>query len=75
MLVACRMDEQTVWLPDPAEGFVMGQITDLADDGVAVQPLDRARPAVTVSYDRLYPAEPDPSKDVDDNCECLPLHL
>ena len=63
------MEEQQVWVPHPASGFQLGQITDLGEDGVTVQPLETGRAPVTVTYDRLYPAELDPNKDVDDNCE------
>ena len=63
------MEEQQVWVPHPVDGYQLGQITDLAEDGVTVQPLEAGRPPVTVTYDRLYPAEQDHNKDVDDNCE------
>ncbi|XP_037079769.1 unconventional myosin-VI-like [Pollicipes pollicipes] len=68
------MEEQKVWVPHPVDGFVLGQITDLADDGVTVQPRERGRPPLTVSYDRLYPAEQDDTKDVDDNCALMHLN-
>ncbi|KAF0305312.1 Unconventional myosin-VI [Amphibalanus amphitrite] len=66
------MEEQKVWVPHPSDGYQLGQIADLAEDGATVQPLDPKRPAVTVPYDRLYPAEQDDNKDVDDNCEYRP---
>ena len=66
------MEEQQVWVSHPTDGYQLGQITDLTEDGATVQPLDTKRPPVTVSYDRLYPAEQDDNKDVDDNCEYRP---
>ncbi|XP_043204148.1 unconventional myosin-VI-like isoform X1 [Amphibalanus amphitrite] len=68
------MEEQKVWVPHPSDGYQLGQIADLAEDGATVQPLDPKRPAVTVPYDRLYPAEQDDNKDVDDNCALMNLN-
>ena len=63
---------QRVWVSDPIHGFVQGSIIDLNPEGVTVQPLTKDRNAkpLLVSYDRVYPAEEDERKDVDDNCEC-----
>jgi len=62
---------QRVWVSDPLHGFIQGSIVDLNPEGVTVEPIskDRNSKAITVSYDRVYPAEDDHNKDVDDNCE------
>ena len=33
------MDKEKVWVSEPQEGFVLGQIVDLTDEGALVQPL------------------------------------
>ena len=68
------MDREKVWVSDPVDGFVLGQIIDLTDDGAVVQPLIKSKKAVEASFDRLYPAEEDETKDVDDNCGLMYLN-
>ena len=68
------MDKEKVWVSDPSEGFVLGQIVDLTDEGACVQPLNRAKGPVVASFDRLYPAEDDEAKEVDDNCGLMYLN-
>lgn len=64
------MEQQRVWVSDPVEGFVLGQIVDIGMDEVTVQPLgNKKAPKVTVSLERLYLAEEYDNKDFDDNCE------
>lgn len=65
------MEQQRVWVPDPAEGFVLGKIVDIGLDEVTVQPNDSKKPRQTCSLDRLYTAEDHDNKDVDDNCKSL----
>jgi myosin-6 len=62
---------QKVWVTDPVHGFILGSIVDLNPEGVTVEPVTKQRNAkpLTVPYDRVYPAEDDDNKDVDDNCE------
>ena len=61
---------QRVWVSDPVQGFLQGTIIDLNPEGVTVQPITKGNSKpITVSYDRVYPAEDDDKKDVDDNCE------
>lgn len=62
------MDRQKVWVPDSARGFVLGRIVDLGSQEVTVMPVDRNLKEITCTYDRVYPAEDDDNKDVDDNC-------
>lgn len=68
------MDKEKVWVSDPQDGFVLGQIVDLTDDGAVVQPLIKSKSPVEASFDRLYPAEEDESKEVDDNCGLMYLN-
>ena len=56
-------------MPDQSHGFILASIVDLTSEGVQVQPVARGSKAMTADYDRIYPAEEDESKDVDDNCE------
>ena len=60
---------QRVWVADQSEGFVLGNITDLAATGVVVAPVARGAKPITSPFDRVFPAEEDSNKDVDDNCE------
>ena len=68
------MDREKVWVPDPDEGFVLGQIVDLTEEGALVQPLARSKKPIEASFDRLYPTEDDDTKDVDDNCGLMYLN-
>jgi len=59
-----------VWVPDPEEGFILGQVVDLGLGEVTVQPVDPSRKkTVTCSLDRTYSADYYDTKDVDDNCK------
>jgi myosin-6 len=68
------MDREKVWVPDPDEGFVLGQIVDLTEEGALVQPLARSKKPIEASFDRLYPTEDNDTKDVDDNCGLMYLN-
>ena len=68
------MDKEKVWVSDPNDGFVLGQIVDLTDEGALVQPINRSIKPVEASFDRLYPAEDDEAKEVDDNCGLMYLN-
>lgn len=57
-----------VWARDPNEGFVLGKITELLDDGAEVLPLDGKYPKRTCAFSDIHTAEPG-DKDFDDNCE------
>jgi len=50
---------EKVWICDPQEGFVLGRIVDLTEDGAMVARLDKSRKEESVSFDRLYSAESD----------------
>ncbi|KAK7077209.1 Unconventional myosin-VI [Halocaridina rubra] len=65
---------QKVWVTDQNRGFILGNITDLTSEGVLIQPVGRGSKPITADYDRVYPAEEDDSKDVDDNCALMYLN-
>lgn len=66
--------KEKVWLPHPTEGFLLGTIIDFAIEGAVVQPVDRNSKPITSVFDRLYPAEDDDNKEVDDNCGLMYLN-
>ncbi|XP_050720790.1 unconventional myosin-VI-like isoform X3 [Eriocheir sinensis] len=65
---------QKVWVPDQVNGFILASIVDLTSEGVQVQPVARNSKPLTADYDRIYPAEEDQAKDVDDNCALMYLN-
>jgi len=68
------MDKEKVWVSEPQEGFVLGQIVDLTDEGALVQPISKSIKPIQASFDRLYPAEEDEKKEVEDNCGLMYLN-
>ncbi|XP_063243579.1 myosin heavy chain 95F isoform X2 [Bacillus rossius redtenbacheri] len=68
------MEFQKVWVPDPAQGYILGHIKDIGYDGeVTVVPTDK-RPPITCLLDQVYFAEQYDDKDVDDNCALMFLN-
>ncbi len=68
------MDKSKVWVPDVHKGFILGRIVDLGSEAITVLPIDPGLKEIRCAYDRVYPAEEDDNKDVDDNCNHL-LHI
>lgn len=76
------MSSQKVWVSDPKEGFILGNIIDLGSDRVTVSlgysGNNNLRPGKSsqaeVSYESLYPAEDDSNQDYDDNCSLMYLN-
>jgi len=68
------MDRDKVWVADSKAGFILGRIIEFADDGPVVQPMDRGLKPVITTYDRMYPAEEEDKKEVDDNCSLMYLN-
>ena len=66
------MDHQKVWVPDAANGFVLGVIQDIASDEATV--LTNDRKTIKVSYDSLYPSGELINQDYDDNCSLMYLN-
>ena len=52
---------------------MQGRIIDLTEEGALVQAVKDGR-KVTTSFDRLYPAEDNDAKEVDDNCGLMYLN-
>lgn len=65
-----QMDKQKVWVPDIQKGFLLGRVVDLGAEAITVLPVDKGLKEVRCPYERVYPAEDDDNKDVDDNCKC-----
>lgn len=62
------MDE-TVWARDPAEGFFLGRITELLEDGAEVTPLETRYVKSVLPFSDIFRAYVENDKDYDDNCE------
>ena len=45
------MDRESVWVADPEEGFVLGRIVDIGEDGATVEPFDRKKKPVVARYE------------------------
>ncbi|TRY71983.1 hypothetical protein TCAL_16230 [Tigriopus californicus] len=50
------MDREKVWVADPLEGFIRGNIVDLGEDTVTVEPWKRGKKLVVAPFDRLLPS-------------------
>lgn len=57
-----------VWARDPTEGFVLGRITELLEDGAEVLPLDSKYQRRICGFSDIHPADPN-DKEFDDNCK------
>ena len=44
------MDRESVWVADPEQGFVLGKIVDIGEDGATVEPQDRRKKPVVARY-------------------------
>lgn len=62
------MDE-TVWARDPIEGFVLGQITELLEDGAEVTPVESKYSKRVLPFSDIFRANVEKDKDYDDNCK------
>ncbi|KIH57072.1 myosin SH3-like domain protein [Ancylostoma duodenale] len=70
--MAARDFGRLVWAPDVQEGYVLGTLEDIGAEKITVTRKD-GKGQIKASYDEVFPAEDDPKKTVDDNCELL-LH-
>lgn len=68
------METQKVWAPEPNEGYVLGVIVDISANEVTVQPNDRKIKTIVSRYDRVFPADENDNKDVEDNCALMFLN-
>lgn len=62
------MDE-TVWARDHIEGFVLGRISEITNDGAEVLPLDPKHPKMVLPFSDIFRANVERDKDYDDNCK------
>ncbi|XP_028414571.1 unconventional myosin-VI-like isoform X2 [Dendronephthya gigantea] len=63
-----------VWAPDSSHGFRLGRVVDLGSDTISVEPLDSRGSAISAPYERVFQAEKDNEKDVEDNCALMFLN-
>lgn len=66
-----QMDKQKVWVPDVHKGFILGNIVDLGAETITVLPSEQGLKEIRCPYDRVYHAEEDDNKDVDDTCNLI----
>lgn len=60
---------ETVWARDPVEGFVLGRISELLQDGAEVVPLDSKFQRRVCQFSDIFPASDiEKIKTYDDNC-------
>lgn len=60
---------ETVWARDPVEGFVLGRISELLQDGAEVVPLDQKFQRRVCQFSDIFPAsDTEKIKIYDDNC-------
>ena len=53
----------------------MGRIVDLGSEAITILPTEHGLKEIRCPYERVYPAEEDDKKDVDDNCNYLKMFL
>lgn len=58
---------ETVWARDPGEGFILGHMSELLEDGAEVIPLDLKFPKRVCAFNDIYQAG-DYEKEYEDNC-------
>lgn len=63
-----------VWVPHPTDGFRLGKIVDLTADGCTVEPFQTPGQTINAPFDRVFPAEENDNKSVDDNCALMFLN-
>lgn len=61
------METDMVWARDPIEGFVLGRVSDLLQDGVEVIPLDPKFQRRVCQFSDIFSSNKT-EKDYDDNC-------
>ncbi|KAG5872399.1 hypothetical protein JTB14_017420 [Gonioctena quinquepunctata] len=66
--------EEIVWARDHTEGFVLGRITEIMDDGAEVQPITSRYPKRVLSFEEIFSANKDQNKEYEDNCEMMYLN-
>ncbi|XP_038058874.1 unconventional myosin-VI-like isoform X1 [Patiria miniata] len=67
-------ENKKVWVPDIADGFQLGRIEDIGAESITVAPINKPGKPVVAPYARVFPAEEDEEKTVDDNCALMYLN-
>lgn len=65
---------EVVWSRDPGEGFILGRLSELMDDGAEVIPLNSKFNKRICSFNDIFQAG-DYEREYDDNCMLLFLNL
>lgn len=58
----------TVWVRDPEEGFILGHISELLQDGAEIIPLNHKHNRRVATFSDIFQAG-DYNKSYDDNCK------
>ncbi|XP_071818776.1 unconventional myosin-VI-like isoform X2 [Apostichopus japonicus] len=66
--------DHKVWVPHVEDGFQLGKILDIGAETITVEPFNQPNKPVTAPYDRVFSAEDDESKEVEDNCSLMYLN-
>ena len=62
------MDEQ-VWARDHTEGFVLGRISEITNDGAEVIPVDAKYAKRVLPFSDIFRANVERDREYDDNCK------
>lgn len=62
------MDSQLIWVRDPLEGYIQGNISEIGPAEFEVLPIDKKYPKRICSVDDIYPSC-EGVQDHDDNCK------
>ncbi|XP_076257513.1 myosin heavy chain 95F jaguar isoform X3 [Rhynchophorus ferrugineus] len=66
--------DDVVWARDPTEGFILGRILEITNDGAEVVPLDSKYPRRILPFSDIFRANVEKDKDYDDNCGMMFLN-
>ncbi|XP_056632356.1 myosin heavy chain 95F isoform X2 [Diorhabda sublineata] len=66
--------DDIVWARDHTDGYILGRITELLEDGVEVTPQSSKFPKRFLPFSEIFRANLDDNKDYDDNCEMMFLN-
>lgn len=69
-------DGKRVWVPHPMDGFKLGKIVDITNDGVMVEVVQKpgVGQKINSQFDRLHPADDEEERDFEDNCSLMYLN-
>ncbi|XP_055335103.1 unconventional myosin-VI-like [Paramacrobiotus metropolitanus] len=64
------IDKGKVWAPDAVDGYKLGKVVDIGTEEITVELTENGK-SVAAPYDKVFPAEKDDKKTVDDNCALM----